>query len=508
MRRSWRSRLAILMLGFCACGGPVSPQVVPGALRGILGANKPDLLQQYLGTASSAGGSAAARAVTVAMATKALADAHDVGFAFVRVMAAGYGPVAPPPAGAPAQNDLALWQSDPALYWSRVDKMFDALDAVGIRLVPSFVWNPMQFPALTNETLTDLIALPDSASRALLLRYLDEFIRRYRTRPTILFYELTNELNLEADLDISGRCRAALPAANCAAYGNFTTAQMNGFAAELVRRIRRLDPSRSISSGYALPRPSAYHLALQPEFSPSGAGWTVDTQAQFREMLASTGAPFDLWSVHVYPGDVRWGDQPGSEARTLAVVADVARQHGKHAYLGEFGDSAISPYLHAMLRELATGAVPYASVWVWEFYQQATWLSADVTASPPLSLEPGFTDALDALLERAAGGPGSASTPEVRIVLTSPWPCATQNGPIDLYVAASASGPHAVARVEFTIDGKPAGTATAAPFHVAATLSGVGPHSIEATAHAGAAVATARTHVLVGPTKAACQVPG
>jgi len=397
MRGSWWRRLAIAAV--CSHVVAASAEVPTGALHGVLGANKPDLLLQYLGTASSADGSAAARAVTVAMAEKSLADARDVGFGFVRVMAAGYGPVAPPPAGAPEQNDLSLWQSNAALYWSRVDEMFAALDAAGIRLVPSFVWNPLQFPALANETLADLIANPASASRALLHRYLAEFIGRYRSRRTILFYELTNELNLEADLDIVGRCLAVLPAGNCAAYGNFSTAQMQAFAADMARRIRSLDPSREIGSGYALPRPSAFHLAAQPEFSPAGPDWTDDSQDQFNEVLARYGGPFDLWSVHVYPGDVRWGNPAGTEAVTLGVAAGTALHHGKRLYLGEFGDSTASPYLHAMLRVLARGKVAYGAVWVWEFYQQSTWQSADITSAPPMSLEPGFSDAIDAVLE-------------------------------------------------------------------------------------------------------------
>jgi hypothetical protein len=505
MRGSWWRRPAIAAVFLHAA--VASAQVPTGALHGVLGANKPDLLLQYLGTASGANGSAAARAVTVAMAEKSLLDARDIGFAYVRVMAAGYGPVAPPPAGAPSQNDLALWQSNPALYWSRVDEMFAALDAAGIRLVPSFLWNPLQFPALANETLADLIGNPASASRALLRRYMQEFIARYRSRATILFYELTNELNLEADLDIVARCRAVLPAANCAAYGNFSTARMQVFAREMARFIRSLDPSRDIGSGYALPRPSALHLAAQPEFSPNGPDWTSDTQDQFKAVLARYGAPFDLWSAHVYAGDVRWGNPAGTEAVTLGVAAATALHRGKRLYLGEFGDSTATPYLHAMLRVLARGNVAYGSVWVWEFYQQSTWQSADITSSPPMSLEPGFSDELDTLLERVAGGPGRAAAPSVRVVLTAPLPCANLGGTVELYAAASASGARPVERVVFAIDGKAVGTATEVPFHVSVAPPSAGLHRIDATAIAGTASAAVFAPVLVGATGAACQVP-
>jgi Bacterial Ig domain len=502
----WRC-LAWAVAWCCVAVSPVWAQVPAGSLRGVLGANKVDLLLQYLGTASSADGSPAARAVTVAMARKAIADARDIGFGFVRVMAAGYGPVAPPPAGSPAQNDLALWRSAPERYWSRVDAMFDDLDAAGIRLVPSFVWNPMQFPALANETVADLVANPASASRALLGRYVTEFIMRYRARKTILFYELTNELNLEADIDIRGRCLAVLPAPNCAAYGNFTSAQMTVFARAMVERIKALDNWHEVDSGYSLPRPSAYHLAAQPEFSPGGPDWTSDTEVEFDDVLARTGAPFEIWSVHIYPGDVRWGNPAGSEASTMAEAAAAARRHGKRLYLGEFGDSTVSPYLTSMLRGIGPDRVAYASVWVWEFYQQSTWQSADLTSAPPMSLEPGFSDAIDALLQRAAGGRGRTDAPAVRVVLTTPLPCTTLAGTADLYATASASGPAPVERVVFTVDGEPVGMATQTPFHVAYTPPRPGAHLVRATAYAGKVLATTQARVLSGTTGATCRVP-
>jgi hypothetical protein len=318
---------------------------------------------------------------------------------------------------------------------------------------------------------------------------------------------LTNELNLEADIDIRARCLAVLPAPNCAAYGNFTSAQMTGFARDMVAAIRALDPSHRIGSGYALPRPAAFHLAAQPDFSPLGPDWTTDTQAQFDEVTTRTGAPFDLWSVHIYPGDVRFGNPAGSEALTLHAAAIAARQHGRRLYLGEFGDSSASPYLSSMLQGVAADPVAYASVWVWEFYQQSTWQSADLTSTPPMSLEPGFSNAIDALLAQAAGGQGALASPAVRVVLTTPLPCAALAGPVDLYATASASGPNPVERVVFAVDGEVVGTATTVPFHVAYTPTAPGPHRITATAYAGAARARTAAPVLFGPTDAACIVP-
>jgi Bacterial Ig domain len=508
MPASWRRGLAAAAAWLLITIAPAGAQVPQGALERVLGANKPDLLLQYLGNASGADGSPAARAVTMAMARKSLADAAGVGFGFLRIMAAGYGPSAPPPAGAPGQNDLALWQTDPALYWSRVDAMFDDLDAAGFRIVPSFLWNPLQFPALAHQTMADLITDPYSLSRALLQRYVRQFVSRYARRQTILFYELTNELNLEADLDIRGRCLKAASPGDCAAAGNFSSAQMTEFAGTMVRQIRRLDPTRKVGSGYALPRPNAMHLAAQPEFSGKGADWTPDTRAQFAAALEATGAPFELWSVHVYPGDVRWGNPPGSEALTLRQAALAARESGRRIYLGEFGDSSDSPYLRAMLRELAFGTprAEYAAVWVWEWYQQATWLSADLTSAPPMSLEPGFTDPINRMLANAAGGPHPTLAAPVNVVLTTPLPCAALDGPIELYATASAAGAQPVDLVVFMVDERPVGVAFSAPFHVPYRPVGPGQHRITAIAAGGGGMAISETPVMVGGGEG-CVVP-
>ena len=121
-----------------------------------------------------------------------------------------------------------------------------------------------------------------SQSRQLLARFIGEFVDRYKRRQTILFYELTNELNLDADLDLHRRCRAGV---NACVLGNFTTADMTAFSRDLVPFIKSIDPSRLISSGYAVPRRPATHLARKPEFSLGGPDWTPDTPDEFGRYL-------------------------------------------------------------------------------------------------------------------------------------------------------------------------------------------------------------------------------
>lgn len=497
--------VALLLVALACCDGASRAQtpVPDGALRGVLGANKFDLSAQYLGFASNGDGSPPYLAVLTAMARKAIGDAAQNGFGFLRVAAAGYGPVMPSQVSQPNHGELRLWQTDPDRYWSRLDAMFDDLDAAGLRIAPSFVWNPFAFPAIAGETLDRMVADPNSVSRRLLVRYLTEFITRYRGRRTILFWELTNELNLEADIDSVALCRKVWTAEACATHGNFSTAQLNRFAADMVAVIKSLDPAHAVGSGYSLARPASYHLMRQPGFSAAGPDWTADTPAQFAAIETLWHAPFDLVSVHVYPGDMRWGNPAGSEGQTLARAARVARRAGKRLYLGEFGDKADSPYIAAMLRHVAADDVAYAAIWVWEFYQVAPWLSANVTSGPGASLEPGFTDALDHTLARAAGAAAPAATQKPRVVITAPLPCASAGGVMQLHAAASAG--LAIDGVAFSVDGVPVGVSTAAPFAVAAALPGPGPHVVRALAWTGGA--RAATEILVAASPNATCVP-
>jgi hypothetical protein len=501
MLESFARAVAVLVAIGC---GTAAAQVTPGALHGVLGANKFDLAKQYEGTASNGDGSSAYLAVTKAMGLKSIADAANNGFAFLRVSAAGYGPVTATQIDIQGANDLWLWMNDPAQYWSRLDAMYNDLDAHKMRLVPSFVWNPFQFPALAGETLATMVANPSSKSRHLLTKYITQFIARYKSRKTILFYELTNELNLEADIDIVGLCLADRGADNCTAYGNFTTAQMNEFAASLVATIRKLDPARQIGSGYALPRPAAYHLMGQPGFSLNGPDWTPDTPSQFRSLIATTHAPFDLVSAHIYPGDVRWGNAAGTEYLTLDGVAAAASASGKNMYLGEFSDTSNSPFIATMLQRLVTDRVAYSSVWVWEFYQNSTWQSTDVSFKAGSSLEPGFTDALDAALLAAAGTGAWHDPGNPRVVITSPLPCATVGGTIDIYAVASASQP--ITKMQLTVDGNFVGYGTAPPFHVSYQITGTGQHRIGASGAASGIRTSATETVVFGSSPHACVV--
>ena len=352
----------------------VNAQLAPP--QQAIGFNKFELAKQYLGNASGGDGSGRYRNVTVRMARKALADARDAGVRFLRVSATGFAPAAP---GQP--GDLDLWVKDPAAHWAQMDMMFDDLDAAGLELVPSFVWNITQFPAMNGETVRHLVTDPKSSAYQMTERYVREFIQRYKGRKTILFYELTNELNLGADLDTVGRCTRESAPANmaplCKPKGNYTTDEMIGFTKRLAAVVRQADGSRQISSGFSVPRAAAEHLRARPEWVTGTADFSPDSVEQYQRNLADIHSSVDIISVHLYPGqgNARFGDTNPKGTALLEQTQKAAVKAGKPLFVGEFGDSERldarpDSYTVRMIDRIAELKVPYSAVWAWEFYQR------------------------------------------------------------------------------------------------------------------------------------------
>ncbi len=425
-----------------------------------LGANKFDLLLQYEGYSDYSDRSDVYRHVTQAMARKAIWDAKDAGFSFMRVSVSGYGGNNPQAA---KRDMLKLWQSDPGTYWRRVDEMMDELDRADLRIVPTLLWHYAQFPALSGETTTDFIRNPASASRALAARYIKDFVTRYKTRKTILFYELTNEYNLHAGRDVRGHCIEKDDSTKCASIGNFTQDDLNGFAHDMVVLIHGLDPSHQISSGYTLPPPNAYHLGIAPEWTSHG-GFKKDSPEEFATSLESSQHDFDIVSVHVYShaNAVRFGRPPGSQAELIVDAAKVAHGMHKKLFVGEFGDSSASPFMHRVKELLDADTADYAAIWVWEFYQTSTYESFN-TEPTSYSVEPGFRDDLIALFRRPPVTPDR--TPRPRVVLTWPVPCSRVGQPLQIAAMAS-DGDRAVSEVEFQVDGVSIGNVTTPPYRL------------------------------------------
>jgi hypothetical protein len=480
-----------------------SASIAPAA---ELGANKFDLRRQYFPD-SDTNEPNPSDPVRLAMARKAIADARDAGWTFLRTSVTGYWPLNI----GDRRNDLAVWQADPTAFWAGMDRMFDDLDRAGVRLVPSFVWNTTQFPALARETLATFIHDPTSHSRRLLAQFITEFIVRYRNRRTILFYELTNEMNLKADLDLRSRCKGVGPCV----WSDFTTHDMVSFSRDLVSLIKSLDRTRQVTSGFSIPRRAAAHLKEHPQFDAGRPDRSADDREEFTRYIVAVHAPFDIISVHINPQSEndRFGRPAGQQYALVADAAAAAREAGKPLFVGEFGDTGATPFMRGLLDLIVHEKVAYASFWSWEYYQKTTYLTHDTDADRT-SVEPGYSDDLIALLENAKRAMGGGSPPRdaaapPRVVLTWPLPCAVVDRPVDLAAVAS-DGARGVRQVEFHVDGKLIGSAASPPYTVHFDPAGLGERTVDVTARAVAASGASSdfaSQVRLGGSSPACSVP-
>ena len=216
-------------------------------------------------------------------------------------------------------------------YFRALDRMLALCDGYDLRVV--FCLNVTGCVAKDHgETLVDLVARPESASR----RRLEEFVRavvtRYRYRKAVGMWEHENELLLMAD--IGGKQRLwngqAVP----------TLPEVAKFHADLAALIRTVDPHHLITTGDSF-RYSQWHL-YQAIANNAPNAWQTDTLEELGRAIGMCQKPVDVYCVHYY----EWGRKnanmvtgPDGQATscTPAAFTQLAKAQGQPCYIGEYG---------------------------------------------------------------------------------------------------------------------------------------------------------------------------
>lgn len=295
-------------------------------------------------------------AESVALARQAMSEAESLGINYFRISAGGY-----------CSSDFKFWRDDPDTYWQIFDEMVQDASAMNIRLIPVIQWHGYAFAHLVGEPLSRLFDTASQSNQAL-KRYTQELVSRYKDNQNILFWELTNELSLAADLDLNTREHdPCFGVQEPAGDDNFSSEMMKNFIADWSTFIKNIDPNHSISPGFSTPRRSAWHLWKQPEWSSSGPDWTADSYDQMKEWLNYVyPSTVDIVSIHNYSTD-DW---------SVADMYNAASSLGKKLFVGEFGDYVRNssdwvegtPYLRSLLQEIVSLRVPFSAVWEWKAY--------------------------------------------------------------------------------------------------------------------------------------------
>jgi len=293
----------------------------------------------------------------------AIEEAGRRGFVAIRFAGVGFYP-----------KNMRNWPNEKA-YWGAFDRLVKTAKANGVRLIPTINWNIYLFGDMANECVQDMLLDPDSRARQYLWLHTHQIVTRYKDEPTILFWELTNEMNLAADLAFQspfGRSHLN-PVHEGTSFmrlrrDHFTTEQMIPFLKEWAEFVRSLDKNHLIATGFSAPRPAAQHLRLA-----RGKGdWTQDTEAQMATYLRDTHPdPIDLISIHLYPGhdNLRFGNTDKRSAAALEVFQRASRRIGKPLYIGETGyDLPLrpdAPFLRKLLDEVVRLEIPLTLLWNW-----------------------------------------------------------------------------------------------------------------------------------------------
>lgn len=322
-----------------------------------VGVNKFDLFLQYL-----QGGAEREQAA------RAIRQAAQNGLRVIRFTAVGFYP-----------KNMERWSTD--AYWRAMDDLVAEARQNGVGLIPTVDWNIYLFPDMAGETVQDLLTNADSKSRQYLDLYVSQIVTRYRNEPAVLFWEITNELDLGADLafmrpygfaELNAVEQGAAPMR--VRRDNYTTAQMIGHIGEIASLIRKLDPNHLIGAGYCLPRSAAQHLRTTP------GDWTADTPADLETYLRDINPnPVDLISIHFYNLNKEnqiFGNTDPNSAEPLKAIKQACDRIGKPVYLGETGQfwltgeegtPLVDPvFVRNVLNVVAESQYPITLLWQWE----------------------------------------------------------------------------------------------------------------------------------------------
>lgn len=288
---------------------------------------------------------------------------YDAGF---RELATRKLPFARFSAGGFWPRDWALYQTNRAEYFARLDGVVKSAERHGLGLIPSCFWHLSAVPDLVGEPCN---RWGDTNSRtiAFMRQYTRELVTRYAPSPAIWGWEFGNEYNLAADLPNAAEHRPAIvpglgTPARRSAEDELTHTAIRVALREFALEVRKYDPQRIIVSGNSIPRLSAWHQAQEKS-------WQPDTREQFAAMLAADNpAPMNTLCVRAY-------DLTNDLSR-LDQAMTVARVEKKPLFVGEFGvpgdgTTEAKAQFAAILAALETNRIPLAALWVFDFDGQA-----------------------------------------------------------------------------------------------------------------------------------------
>ena len=248
-------------------------------------------------------------------------------------------------------------------YFRRLDRLVASAEQNGVGLIPSLFWTTFTISDLAGERL-DQLAVSNSVTRQLMREFTTEIVNRYKNSRAIWAWEFGNEWNLAVDLPNATEwlpptlTELGNPPTRDSVRDVLATDTILPAMVEFANLVRELDPSRPISTGHAMSRPSQWH---QDQWKRGlllvNFAWATDSLVQAEAIaLRQCPAPYDLLSVHVYENDTQ----------RLPNFAGFAARAGKALFAGEFGTPAGAEGNFASMLAAVRTHSPLAAVWVFD----------------------------------------------------------------------------------------------------------------------------------------------
>jgi hypothetical protein len=289
-----------------------------------------------------------------------LARLGQAGIPFVRFRASGFA----------AENQRLYLQNRPE-FFRRMDQVVRCAEKNNIGLIPSLFWRLATVSELVGES-RDQLGNPASKANQFIRQFTREMVLHYNDSPAIWGWEFGNESNLAVDLPPSGGRRGTIPifgpSGRPSNEARLTSQELRTAFAVFAETVRKVDPTRIIEPGTALPRPFAWHLA-------QGQRGQADSAAQsFSTLLTLTPNPMNMISVHVY--EKAQTKYPGARSASdvLAMLTTAAAAAHKPLFLGEFPTrdrAQTAEFIGAIERN----RVPLSAFWVFDYPPQERTMS-------------------------------------------------------------------------------------------------------------------------------------
>ncbi len=179
-----------------------------------------------------------------------------------------------------------------------------------------------------DEQMKDLVANPQSRSRKYLFQYIDDMVNRYKNRKTILMWEITNELTLEADIAPDSHLfnGEKMP----------TLKDVATFDDEVAKRIKADDGLHLVTSGGSDMRTSQWNMYTK-------GNWDRDTLIEHLKAvrLLYGDSAVDVLDIHHYLVHDDSDKVTGPDGKLVTAgfkeYVSFAKMLNKPLYIGELG---------------------------------------------------------------------------------------------------------------------------------------------------------------------------